>query len=163
MKKVFRDLSGLEFGRLTAMWPCGRVAGGVHWTCTCICGNIHYVRGVYLTSRRTLSCGCGRYEQLRQRSTSHGHTIGRSSTGEYNSYSAAKARCTNPNGARWQRYGGRGIEFRLPPFEEFIAIIGPKPTPRHSIHRINNDGHYEIGNVKWATPEEQRANRSDSR
>lgn len=79
-------------------------------------------------------------------------------TPEYRSYSGAKQRCTNPKAKRYQDYGGRGIEFRFTSFKEFITHVGLKPTPRHSLDRNNNDGHYEPGNVKWATPSEQNKN-----
>lgn len=77
---------------------------------------------------------------------------------EYSTYLAAKKRCNNPKDTAYVRYGGRGIEFRFESFEEFFAAIGPKPSPKHSIDRINNDGHYEAGNVRWATDNEQRMN-----
>lgn len=43
-------------------------------------------------------------------------------------------------------------------FPDFLKDVGLKPTPQHSIDRINNDGNYEPGNVKWSTAKEQRAN-----
>ena len=73
-------------------------------------------------------------------------------------YHAAKQRCTNPKDPRYRDYGGRGIEFRFNSFAEFFADIGPRPVG-HTLHRVNNDGHYETGNVRWATPKEQAANR----
>lgn len=78
---------------------------------------------------------------------------------EYNAFKQRKNRCTNPKHKQWADYGGRGIEFRFTSFEEFYAHIGPRPTPRHSCDRIENDGHYEFGNVRWATPTEQTNNR----
>ena len=95
-----------------------------------------------------------------------GHSIpsrlrhGMTHTPEYTAFSNAKNRCTNPNFDFWKDYGGRGIEFRLASFEEFFAHIGSRPTPEHSLDRIDNDGHYEVGNIRWATREEQLANRS---
>lgn len=79
-------------------------------------------------------------------------------TPESNACIQAKARCTNPKDASWKDYGGRGIQFRFASFEEFFAELGPRTSPAHSLDRINNDGHYEIGNVRWATKQEQRAN-----
>ena len=79
---------------------------------------------------------------------------------EYSIYRKAKSRCTNRNAECWKDYGGRGIEFRFTSFEEFYKHLGPRPTPAHSLDRYpNNDGHYEPGNVRWATPAEQSANR----
>ena len=78
-------------------------------------------------------------------------------------------RCTNPKDRRYPRYGGRGIkvcERWLNSFEAFLEDLGPRPEGTteggralFSIDRKNNDGHYEPGNVRWATPDEQGANR----
>ncbi len=67
---------------------------------------------------------------------------------EYCSYHAAKSRCENTANPGYESHGGRGIKFLLPSFEEFLAIIGPRPEGTR-LGRINNDGHYEIGNVGW--------------
>lgn len=71
-------------------------------------------------------------------------------------------RCTNPNSDLWKWYGGRGIEICtrwLTSYENFIADMGPRPSPHHSIDRINNDGNYEPKNCRWATRAEQQANK----
>lgn len=72
-------------------------------------------------------------------------------------YHQAKRRCTNPSYPRYDRYGGRGIEFRFGSYEEFIAELGPRPEGM-TLDRINPDGHYEPGNVRWASWSEQRRN-----
>ena len=77
-----------------------------------------------------------------------------------------KERCRNPKHNRFHRYGGRGIRVCdrwLDSYENFLADMGRKPSPTHSVDRIDNDGHYEPGNCRWATDAEQRANRSDSK
>lgn len=78
---------------------------------------------------------------------------------ESGAYQAARARCIHPTHYAWKNYGGRGIEFRFTSFPQFLAHIGLRPSPRHTLDRIDNKGHYEIGNVRWATWEEQAANR----
>jgi len=70
----------------------------------------------------------------------------------------AKHRCTNPNAPAWKNYGGRGIQFRFESFEKFFEEIGERPTSAHSLDRKDNDGHYEPGNVRWATKCEQNQN-----
>lgn len=75
-------------------------------------------------------------------------------------YRAAKIRCTYPGVRGWKYYGGRGIEFRFKNFKEFLDAVGPHPGKGYSLDRIDNDGHYEVGNVKWATAEEQAKNRN---
>lgn len=82
---------------------------------------------------------------------------------EYRSYQKAKDRCRNEKEAGFAHYGGRGIEFRFTSYEEFLDYMGRKPTQRHSIDRIDNDGHYEKGNVRWATPLEQADHTSRTR
>jgi hypothetical protein len=73
-------------------------------------------------------------------------------------YHQAKHRCTNANSPVWNHYGGRGIEFRFTSFEQFIAELGPRPSSRHSLDRIDNEGHYEPDNCRWATPKQQNTN-----
>lgn len=69
-----------------------------------------------------------------------------------------RQRCTNPNVPQYKYYGGRGIECRFKSAEELFTALGPRPSPAHSIDRIDNDGHYEAGNVRWATQTEQMQN-----
>lgn len=74
-------------------------------------------------------------------------------------------RCHTPSSSAYQKYGALGVRvcerWRLS-FEAFLADVGRKPSPSHSIDRIDVYGNYEPGNVRWATPREQRANRRDS-
>ena len=72
--------------------------------------------------------------------------------------------CEYPSNARWSRYGGRGISVSQrwrDSFESFLADVGRKPSPDHSLDRYPNpDGNYEPGNVRWATRAEQNANKT---
>ena len=79
-----------------------------------------------------------------------------------------QTRCGSPNNPVFKNYGGRGIrvcdEWQGDGgFERFLAHIGPRPSSKHSIDRINNDGNYEPGNVRWATITEQQQNRRSNR
>lgn len=78
---------------------------------------------------------------------------------ERNSYKAAEQRCNNPKQAGYKYYGGRGIEFKFTSFKQFIDEVGPRPSPQHTLDRINVNGHYEVGNVRWATQHEQANNK----
>jgi len=84
-------------------------------------------------------------------------------TPEYQAYNNAKQRCENPKNDHYLDYGGRGIEFRFGRFEDFLAEVGLKPTPKHSLDRKNNNGHYEVGNLRWATKLEQVRNTRNDR
>lgn len=79
-------------------------------------------------------------------------------TPEYQACYSAKHRCENENNPCYDLYGGRGIEFKFTSFEDFIAELGRRP-PGMSLDRINNDGHYESGNIRWATASQQQKNR----
>ena len=85
---------------------------------------------------------------------------------EYQAWRHMKDRCHNPKSQRFDRYGGRGIvvceEWRRS-FEAFFSCVGNRPSPNHSIERLDNDGNYEPGNVVWATRDQQNANKSTSR
>lgn len=74
-------------------------------------------------------------------------------------YHDAKQRCTNPKHRRFARYGGRGIQFKFTSFESWLNYMGPRPVG-YELDRINNDGHYEMGNVRWATQSIQQKNKN---
>jgi hypothetical protein len=123
--------------------------------CVCECGGSRITRLSALRYGATKSCGC----ILKERKNRLRHAS--SFTSEYRSYYGMKGRCGNPNHYEYKRYGGRGIKVCdrwLESYENFINDIGPKPSPKHSLDRIDVDGNYEPGNVRWATPKEQRIN-----
>lgn len=78
----------------------------------------------------------------------------------YSTWDAMKQRCSNPNNAKYRHYGGRGIKVceRWLTFSSFLEDVGEKPSPKHTLDRIDNDGDYERANVRWATQREQNFN-----
>jgi hypothetical protein len=144
------ELRGRAFGKLTVIERAHNAKHGQpQWLCLCQCGVLKIIRGDSLRQSRTVSCAtCQK---------------GISRTPEHFAYSAAKSRCTKADHPNYQNYGGRGIEFRFVSFQAFLAELGKKPMPQHTLDRINNDGHYEPGNVRWATRQEQQLNRRPRR
>lgn len=154
----FIDISGQQFNRLVVIRFHGMNSKGkAEWLCLCVCGSEKVIYGRSLRSGQVQSCGCLRRDGILK--TTHGHFVRGKMTPEYQAYVSAKRRCGSPKSASYKHYGARGIEFRFASFEEFLAELGMKPTPKHSLDRKDNEGHYERGNVRWATQSEQNANR----
>ena len=152
---MIKDITGQRFGRVIAIERVGMTP--THqclWKCVCDCGKQFETIVGQLCSGKTQSCGCARVEVLKALLTKGGRE-----TPEYRAYADAKSRCTNTEHEYYPNYGGRGILFLFDSFEQFYQHLGAKPSPELSLDRINNDGHYEIGNVRWATAEQQANNR----
>ncbi len=161
----FIDITGETYGKWTVLRYAGKV--GAYrlngWLCRCECGNEAVIPLGNLRSGASQSCvDCGR-TRTRKAHCSHGDTIGKTQTPEYRAFANAKTRCQNPKTERYHLYGGRGIEFRFESFDAFLAELGRRPAAGYSVNRIDNDGHYEPGNVEWATATAQANNRRDRR
>lgn len=151
------DLTGRKFDRWEVIRKSDvRIDNRVAWICKCDCGEEKVVISTNLTRGLTKSCGCIRIEKQ----IKHGHNTKERVSSEYNSWHSMKQRCENPNDDRFQDYGGRGIKVcdRWRFFDNFLADMGEKPSPSHSIDRIDVNGDYEPSNCKWATPKEQQRN-----
>lgn len=86
----------------------------------------------------------------------------RSAIPEYDVWVQMRRRCRSPKSQRYKYYGARGIKVcvRWESFENFIADMGSRPSPKHSIHRVDNDGNYTPDNCRWVTQLEQNGGRS---
>lgn len=80
-------------------------------------------------------------------------------TVEYRTYHSAKNRCECETSNIYKYYGARGIEFNFKDYNEFLNEVGRRPSDKHSLDRIDNNGHYEVGNVRWTIHSEQMKNR----
>lgn len=155
-----------KFGRLTVV--CRSVFSPqykTYWDCRCDCGGAISVRKDHLVSGKIRSCGCFRNETTIIRTRTHGQraTI---PTAEYTAWRAMLQRCYNPNYAKFERYGGRGITVCARwrnSFKNFFLDMGLKPSPNHTLDRENNDRGYSKRNCKWKTVLEQGRNKSSNR
>lgn len=156
-------LAGQRFGRLAVerRGPSDP-HDGAQWWCRCECGKEVLVVASSLRSGRTRSCGCLFDETLRDRNTKHGHSPRGRRHPLYQIWAGMIARCENAKHISWPYYGARGIRVCdrwRNDFDAFLADVGPRPSPHHSIDRINPGGDYEPSNVRWATGHQQRVNR----
>lgn len=152
------DLTGLWFGRLRVISQATRGGcGQIRWLCTCTCGQRIVVLGGSLRCGGTRSCGCLRREVAAAQGTVHGG----STTPEYRVWAFMLRRCYESADKSYSRYGGRGIRVckKWHEFAAFLSDMGSRPTPNHTLERINNDGDYQPGNCTWDTRKAQSRNR----
>ena len=178
MGKKLIDLTGRVFGRrrvvaFGGVVVCGKRGSRVtFWICECSCGSpSQRVAAGRLMSGCGLSCGCLQRERTSEVKRMHGEG---GTTPEYNAWAGLKGRCRNPNDQHADRYGERGIYVCarwLADYRNFLEDMGRRPSPKHSIDRIDNDGPYACGrcddcmargitkpNCRWATKNEQMRN-----
>lgn len=162
-KGVFEDLSGRVFGELTVLRratpeesPRGKLRKTAWWV-KCSCGRERLVFGDYLRYEKTKVCGINGHTWWSLQPP----TLRQEYSSERRSWLSMKERCYRQEHKNFKHYGGRGIvvcDRWKNNFEAFLEDMGPKPSPEHTIERMDTDGNYELGNCRWATDEEQRLN-----
>lgn len=119
------------------------------WECLCDCGQVSYVATADLNRGHSKSCGhCDTQESYRGE---FAHLP------ELRIWKNIKSRCNNVNAPNYKYYGGRGVKLKLS-FKDFLDEVGERPSPKHTIDRIDVNGHYEKGNLRWALRLQQQRN-----
>lgn len=153
-----KDITGKKFGMLTVVERLPNSKDKrTRWKCICDCGNETIARGESLKNAHTRSCGC-----LHRKSHGEASKRGRRETAEYRVWAGMIRRCSSKNDPKWHDYGGRGItvfDGWRHNYPAFLSYIGRRPSDSHSLDRIDVNGNYEPGNVRWATAKQQMANR----
>lgn len=162
--ETLKDI-GNKYGKWTVLENLGvnKTFRRYYW-CRCDCGTEKKVGIDLLRGGQSKSCGCSYYDKRKTYPASKVKFHGESKTEMYHIWRGILARCFNKKDKGYQNYGGRGITV-FPEwtngegFLKFKEYIGPRPSKHHSVDRINNDGNYEPGNIRWATQKEQNNNK----
>lgn len=160
-----KNLEGAQFGSLRVVEHFGGGGGGsAVWLCKCSCGGSEILLGKRLTSGSVQACRKCAPPAPRKPAKRVNKVAGLSSRPLYNLWAGIRARTLNDRSAGYPDYGARGIKMHEPWAEDYLAFesyvlseLGPKPQGK-SLDRVDNDGHYVPGNLRWATSKEQVAN-----
>lgn len=146
------DLTDLRFGALTVIAVHSAKDGDVRWRCACDCGGEAVALTTNLRRGRTTRClPCARQRPGERKA----HPL-------YLTWREMRRRCSDPKATSYPRYGGVGVRVaaRWEDFDTFVADVGPRTSPDHTLDRLDSAGDYGPGNCRWATAVEQGRNTS---
>lgn len=164
MRSDFIDMAGLVVNSLRVIGLFGAHGKDQSWLCQCACGKTVVYTGRRLRHGSVRSCGCIPLPPPPNKT--HGEGSAKNTSAEYAAWCGIKIRTSHTNRRDSVNYSLRGIgmhpEWREN-YEMFLSAVGRRPSPQHSLGRINNDLGYIPGNVRWETVEEQANNKRTSR
>lgn len=145
------DISGKRFGKLVVLEREPRLKSDKHtkWRCVCDCGQQTVATYINLKTENTTSCGCNRKP--------HGMT----GSLTWRSWSSMMRRCVWKSDSKYN--GFVKVDYHYYDYINFVADLGERPSPQHTIDRIDNSRGYEVGNLRWATTYEQSRNKRSNR
>lgn len=150
------NLRGKTLGDLRIIQQVASIKGHRRWRCECSCGRrvtVRHNRLIHKTNPKT-HCGCKRGGLPKRFKV------------EYHAWWDARERCHNPKHPSYATYGAKGTWMHKSwrdSFQEFLDFIGTRPSDKHSLDRIDAKGHYEPGNVRWATDKTQARNKRNTK
>lgn len=162
----FIDLTGMQFGRLTVISRSEKTdsSGNVHWNCICDCGNKTVTSGVNLKNGHSQSCGCLCKERTQIANSKHNMRHSQI----YGVWCDVKKRCFNSKHKFFSRYGGRGISIypawidNFQAFYDYVSQLEHFGEKGYSLDRIDNNGNYAHGNLRWANQKSQCRNKRNN-
>lgn len=130
----------------------------------CECGKEFVSRIDAVKSLKTKSCGCQKLRFMSENLSRHGHAQNGKRSPEYFSWQGMHARCKNPKHQNYERYKQLGVTVceEWDSFDKFLEDMGLKPSPEHTIDRIENTKGYYKDNCKWSTRKEQQRNKRNT-
>lgn len=184
----FVAMIGEKFDKLTVLAQIGLDKNYCkRYVCVCDCGGFVSALGISLRTRKYNDCGCLKIESDQRkyhiasgkRQTRKGkdsasvrnsfrtngpYTHGLSHIAEYTIWGNMLSRCRNASLPDFKYYGGRGISVSDDwlDFENFLRDMGYRPSPIHQLDRIDNNGNYRKGNVRWVLPIQNARNKSNT-